>query len=65
MAPPAQVACSVDGCDYTTPVNAPTWEIWTCYRCMPPLYTQSLAMAVAMASITTMRFALNLSQSPA
>ena len=27
MAPPAPVACSVQGCDYTTPANTPTWEI--------------------------------------
>jgi len=27
MAPPAPVACSVPGCDYTTPANTPTWEI--------------------------------------
>ena len=27
MAPPTPVICSVEGCDYATPVNTPTWEL--------------------------------------
>ena len=27
MAPPAPVSCSVQGCDWVTPANVPTWEL--------------------------------------